>query len=130
MSTASERTRSELAAQIRHEIDRRERQLAALNVVPATDTYEEGAMLRVRVQPDGRNDTLTYLLLKVGGHIGGDPRDGLWYHTGRIYRGGRWQDNEHFRGWEQLQYWALRANVVEWTELEPKRNLDGTSTAA
>jgi len=113
--------RSTRAEQLREAITRAEEQLAHLEVVPDEDTYEDGAMIRLRIRSNG--DELTYLLLKLGGHVGGVERDGLWYHTGVVYKGsgnGGWTSNP-FRGWDELQSWLVGAGrvVLEWTELGP-----------
>lgn len=118
--------REKMAAEIQEEIAWRERKLHALNLVPGQDVYDEGTMLRVRVQsPSDPKNVLTYLLLKVGGHIGGDSRDGLWYHTGKIYRRNTGWSQEAFRGWEQLMWWALQQTIVSWEELVVKPESTG-----
>lgn len=93
-----------------------------LVVVPSKDTYADGTALRLKVRDHGSGTVYTYLFLKVGGHVGGDPNDGLWYFTGRAYQAGDGWNTRFFRGWDKLMRWVLSSNrtVEEWVELVPK----------
>lgn len=103
-------------------IARAEEAKRRLVVVPTEDTYPAETALRLRVR-DHSNDTVyTYLLLKVGGNVGGRPNDGLWYHTGRAYQANGGWNGRMFRGWDNLMCRVLSSNrtVLEWVELVPK----------
>ena len=69
--------------QIENQIAALQKQLANMSLLPETDDYPNGAMIRLVTIPKYSNrgtDHLTYLLLKVVR----DGADDSWYFTGRL----------------------------------------------
>ena len=114
----------ELASQIAHA----QNQITAIQIIPAEDTYDDGAVIRVRVRAPGADNVLTYILLKVC-RDNGDVR---WYFTGRLYRPGIGWSHQSFPSWDALMEWVLSGalTVIEWTQFFSGSEIDDRVTVA
>lgn len=93
---ARQRLLEEQAAQHQAKADAALLKLETLKIVPQTDPYEDGQVLRVAV---GR---FTYALLRTGG---------AWYATGRDSRA------PYRAGWGQVADWLVTNGVTSFVEM-------------
>ena len=108
-------------ARLQREIRDAQTQLDALELIPSTDTYGDGTVIKAEISWRG-GAPLTYIFLKI---VDDTLREGdRWYHTGFIDHGGaQHHSKQFFKGWDAFQKWmAETGRVVEtWCVLEIRR---------
>lgn len=117
-------------AELQRTIAEAQRALDTVALVPQTDDYPSGTVVRAQIRY-GSGDAATYIFLKVEGEYTTNQTRGQfgtvrWYHTGTISHSGnigvRAAGAPYFVSWHELQTWLIdRGRVVEsWEILEPE----------